>query len=151
MMTQSGQWIPSYAGQQPLQDPEFIEFMRRQNIIGGNGQSQQGQQRMTPPIIHADIIQIGSLDEMNQYPVTPGSSQMFMTRDEQIIAVRSMYNNGHSDDYYDKRPPEPPAPTLNPAEYVRRDELAALIAEALQAQQTPQTTRRTAKKDEEAA
>jgi hypothetical protein len=72
---------------------------------------------------------------------------MFITKDEQTIAVRSMYaNNQHSDDIYDKRPPAPPAPTLNPADYVRKDELEALIADALQARTAPRKA-----KSEEAA
>ena len=107
---------------------------------------------MTPPTIDAKIIQVDSIEAIDRFPMAAGTSQMYMTKDEQNIVVRSMYANGqHNDDVYDKRPPAPPAPTLNPADYVRRDELAALIAEALQAQQTPQTTRRTLKKDEEAA
>ena len=32
-------------------------------------------------------------------------------------------------DIYDKRPPEPPAPVLNPEDFVRKDELSALITE----------------------
>jgi hypothetical protein len=125
-----------------------MDFMRRQGLAG-NTQPQQStqQQTMTPPTIHADIIQIGTLDEMDQYSVAPGASQMFMTRDEQIIAVRSMFaNNQHSDDIYDKRPPAPPAPTLNPAEYVRKDELQAMLSELLQARTTPVKT--TTKKEE---
>ena len=62
----------------------------------------------------------------------PSTSQMFMTRDEKNIVVRSMYANGqHTDDIYDRRPPEPPAPTINPADYVRKDELSALISEVM--------------------
>lgn len=148
MMFQNGQWAPNFPGQQPWQDPEFMDFVRRQNLLG-NSQSQQqgGQQNMTPPTIHADIIQIGALNEMDQYGIAPGASQMFMTRDEQTIAIRSAFaNNQHNDDIYDKRPPAPPAPTLNPADYVRKDELQALIAEALQARTAP-----TKAKKEEAA
>ena len=74
---------------------------------------------------------------------------MFITKDEQTIAVRSMYaNNQHSDDIYDKRPPAPPAPTLNPADYVRKDELQALIADALQAHIAPHKA--ATKKEDEA-
>lgn len=141
MMTQSGQWIPDYAGQQPYSDPAFVDFMRRHNMLG-NGQNQQGgqPQMMTPPTIDAKIIQIMKLDEMDSYAVAPGTSQMFITKDETHIAIRSMYANGqHSDDIYDKRPPAPPAPTLNPDDYVRRDEMPELVAQAIQAQAAQKT------------
>ena len=147
MLDRFGNWYPDFPGQQPYQDPAYMRAYSQQ----GQQQTQQPaqQQRLTPPTIHADIIQIGTLDEINQYPIAPGASQMFITKDEQTIAVRSMYaNNQHSDDIYDKRPPAPPAPTLNPADYVRKDELESLISEALQARTVP---RKTATKNEEAA
>lgn len=147
MVDRIGNWYPDWPGQQPYQDQAFIDFMRRQGMSGAQQQAPQ-QQRMTPPTIHAEIIQIDNLEGMNQHPVAPGASQMFMTKDEQIIAVRNMYDRGqYSDDIYDKRPPEPPAPTLNPAEYVRKDELQAMIAELLQAQTAP---RKAPVKDKEA-
>lgn len=145
MLDRFGNWYPDFPGQQPYQDPAYMRAYSQQ----GQQQPQQPaqQQRLTPPTIHADIIQIGTLDEMSQYPIAPGASQMFITKDEKTIAVRSMYaNNQHSDDIYDKRPPAPPAPTLNPADYVRKDELEALIADALQARTAPRKA-----KNEEAA
>jgi hypothetical protein len=115
----------------------------------GQQQTQQQGQMMTPPTIRAEIVQVDSLDAIDRYPMAAGTSQMFMTKDEAAIVVRSMYANGqHNDDIYDKRPPAPPAPTLNPAEYVRKDELQALIAEALQARTAP--AKATAKKEEAA-
>lgn len=148
MIDRMGNWYPDWPGQQPYQDPAYVRAYGQQNQQHGQ---QQGQS-LTPPTIRAEIVQVDTLDAIDRFPMAAGTSQMFMTKDEQNIVVRSMYANGqHNDDIYDKRPPAPPAPTLNPAEYVRRDELAALIAEALQAQQTPQTTRRALKKDEEAA
>jgi hypothetical protein len=112
-------------------------------------QAQQNQQSLTPPTIRAEIVQVDSLDAIDRFPMAAGTSQMFMTKDEQNIVVRSMYANGqHNDDVYDKRPPAPPAPTLNPADYVRKDELQALIADALQAHTAPH---KAATKKEEAA
>lgn len=143
MIDQFGRWYPDYPGQQTWQDPAYMRLYGQQ----GQQQAQQQGQMMTPPTIRAEIVQVDSLDAIDRYPMAAGTSQMFMTKDEAAIVVRSMYANGqHNDDIYDKRPPAPPAPTLNPAEYVRKDELQALIAEALQARTAP--AKATAKKEE---
>ena len=145
MIDQFGRWYPDYPGQQTWQDPAYMRLYGQQ----GQQQTQQQGQMMTPPTIRAEIVQVDSLDAIDRYPMAAGTSQMFMTKDEAAIVVRSMYANGqHNDDIYDKRPPEPPAPTLNPADYVRKDELEALIADALQAQTAP---RKAATKKEETA
>lgn len=145
MIDQFGRWYPDYPGQQTWQDPAYMRAYSQNQPAQG----QQNQQGLTPPTIRAEIVQVDSMDAIDRFPMAAGTSQMFMTKDEANIVVRSMYANGqHSDDIYDKRPPAPPAPTLNPAEYVRKDELEALIADALQAQTAP---RKAATKKEEAA
>lgn len=136
MVDQFGRWYPDYPGQQTWQDPAYMR------LYGQQGQQQAHQpaqgQMMTPPTIRAEIVQVDSMEAIDRHPMAAGTSQMFMTKDEQIIVVRSMYANGqHNDDIYDKRPPAPPAPTLNPADYVRKDELEALLADALQAHTAP--------------
>jgi len=143
MIDRMGNWYPDWPGQQPYQDPAYVRVYGQQN----QQQGQQQGQSLTPPTIRAEIVQVDSLDAIDRFPMAAGTSQMFMTKDEAAIVVRSMYANGqHNDDVYDKRPPAPPAPTLNPADYVRKDELQALIAEALQARTAP-----TKAKKEEAA
>ena len=125
----TGAWYPSYYGQTPETDPDF------QQVYGNRGQGtpQGGQQSMTPPIIHADIIQIDDPAEMDRHPMAAGTNQMFATRDDGHIIIRSMLANGeHADTYYDKRPPAPPAPKINPEDYVRKEDLPALIAETIQ-------------------
>lgn len=145
MIDQFGRWYPDYPGQQTWQDPAYMRAYSQNQPAQG----QQNQQGLTPPTIRAEIVQVDSMDAIDRFPMAAGTSQMFMTKDEANIVVRSMYANGqHSDDIYDKRPPAPPAPTLNPADYVRKDELEALIADALQAQTAP---RKAATKKEEAA
>lgn len=128
----TGAWYPDYFGQRPEMDPQYI----RTYGIGGQNQAQNGQQNgqaMTPPTIHAGIIMIDDFAEMDRYPVAPGTNQMFATKDENHFAIRAMYANGeHADTFYDKRPPAPPKPEINPAEYARKDEIAALVAEAIQ-------------------
>jgi hypothetical protein len=143
MIDRMGNWYPDWPGQQPYQDPAYVRAYGQQN----QHQGQQQGQSLTPPTIRAEIVQVDTLDAIDRFPMAAGTSQMFMTKDEQNIVVRSMYANGqHNDDIYDKRPPAPPAPTLNPADYVRKDELEALISEALQARTAPRKA-----KSEEAA
>lgn len=145
MIDRMGNWYPDWPGQQPYQDPAYVRAYGQQN----QQQGQQQGQMMTPPTIDAKIIQVDSIEAIDRFPMAAGTSQMYMTKDEQNIVVRSMYANGqHNDEIYDKRPPAPPAPTLNPADYVRKDELQALIADALQAHTAPH---KAATKKEEAA
>ena len=145
MIDRMGNWYPDWPGQQPYQDPAYVRIYGQQN----QQQGQQQGQMMTPPTIDAKIIQVDSIEAIDRFPMAAGTSQMYMTKDEQNIVVRSMYANGqHNDDVYDKRPPAPPAPTLNPADYVRKDELQELIADALQAHTAPHKA--TTKKEEAA-
>lgn len=126
MIDQMGRWYPDYPGQQPQQDPQFMRMM---GFTGQNSQNNQSSQSMTPPTIHAEIIQYGAEDEVDRYPLAAGASQMFVSRDETTFIVKTMHQGGQFDkEYYDKRPPAPPAPTLNPAEYVRKDELETIMA-----------------------
>ena len=145
MVDQMGRWYPDFPGQQPFQDPAYIRAYGQQ----GQHQAQQPAQMMTLPTIDAKIMQVDNVDAIDRVTITPGAPQMFWTKDEQTIVVRTVYaNNQHSDRVWKEQPPEPPATTLNPADYVRKDELQALIAEALQARTAP---RKATKNDEEAA
>lgn len=128
----TGAWYPSYPNQTPDQDPDFVRvYGNRQNNAPQNGQP--GGAAMTPPTIHADIIMVDDFAEMDRYPLAAGSNQMFATKDEAHFAIRSMYANGeHADVFYDKRPPAPPEPKIDPADYVRKEDLPDLIAEVIQ-------------------
>lgn len=90
---------------------------------------QQQQVMMTPPTIHAEIVQVDGEQAASAYPVGAGMSQMMIARDDSAIYIKSATANGATLDVYVRRPPEPPAPKFDPAEYVRRDELAAILAE----------------------
>ena len=77
-----------------------------------------------------DIIPVDSIDAAEAFPVPVGSTQLMIGRDDSFMAVKVNGVNGQSSfTVYDKRPPEPPAPKFDPAEYVRRDELEKLIDE----------------------
>lgn len=129
MIDTLGRWYPDYPGQQPYQDPAYMR------TVGQPVQNQQNniQQDMTPTI-RAEIKQVDNIEAIDRVPMAGGTSQMFMTKDESAIVIRSMLANGqHSDVIYDKRPPAPPAPKFDPSEYVRRDELETLLSAALAA------------------
>ena len=124
---------------------------------------QQPAQMMTPPTIRAEIIQIdddGWEDYVDHFPVAGGASQMFMTRSEGKIIIKSTGQTGPLPlIIYDKRPPAPPAPVFDPGEFVRKDEfnerLNAILdaLEANQKEEPAQTAqnapRRAAKKEVE--
>lgn len=139
------------------QMPMYGQQMPNNGYISGtfqNGNTQTMQQpqqqpapMMTPPTIRAEIIQIEDEAAVDRFPLAAGASQMFMTRAEDKIIIKTMGQDGSLPlVIYDKRPPAPPAPKFDPAEYVRRDEADKLIMErvetlvsaALTAQKAPQ-------------
>ena len=90
---------------------------------------QQAAQNMTPPTIHAEIVQVESEQAAASYPVGAGASQMMIARDESAIYVKTASANGqYVLTVFDKRPPAPPEPVFDPGDYVRRDEIETLIA-----------------------
>lgn len=142
----TGQQMPMYGQQMPNNGYMSGAFQN------GNTQPvQQPQQQpapvMTPPTIRAEIIQIEDEAAVDRFPLAAGASQMFMTRAEDKIIIKTMGQDGALPlVIYDKRPPAPPAPKFDPAEYMRRDEADKLIMErvetlvsaALTAQKAPQ-------------
>ena len=106
-------------------------------------QQPQQPQMMTPPTIRAEIVQVDGEDAANRYPVGAGASQMMIARDDSAIYVKTAAANGQGFtlDVFEKRPPAPPAPTFDPEQYVRKDELEMLVSAALAAQQSEQATR----------
>ena len=62
-------------------------------------------------------------------PVSNGNTQMVIAKDDSFIAVKAVGLDGNvAIQYYDKRPPAPPAPSFDPALYVTRDELETRLA-----------------------
>lgn len=158
MVNQYGQWIPDYPGQQPNMDPQFLRlYGQQQPGQQAAAQTQPMQQAMTRPTIHAEIIQVSNGEqgeqEVTQYPVGVGQSQMFIAQDESAIYVKEATANGSIIDVYPKRPPAPTPPPFNPAEYVRIDALPAIVAAevqtALAAVMPPARTARAVKKEPE--
>lgn len=98
---------------------------------GGNNQMQQqaqtAPQMMTPPTIHAEIVQIADRNEALNFPVGAGQAQMMITRDDSTIFVKSAFANGQSSlTEYVKKEPEPQKPA---ADYITREEFEKRLAE----------------------
>lgn len=82
-------------------------------------------QGMSPPTIHADIVQVSGEQEALNYPVAAGSTQMMIDRDDSAIYIKSAYANGQPtlEVYRKEEKTETPAP-----DYVTKEELAELLA-----------------------
>ena len=131
MVDQYGRWYPDYPGQQPYQDPAYMRAIG-QAVPGQQAQMSGATQQDMTPTIRTEIKQVDSIDAISRTPPAPGTTGAYMTKDEQTIIFRSMYANGeYKDRIYDQRPPAPPAPKFDPALYVRKDEIPALVDEAL--------------------
>ena len=107
-------------------------------------------QGLSLPTRYAEIIQVEDEGVVDRFQIGAGQSQMFMNKSETFVAVKTAYQDGtgYTVDYYDKRPPAPPAPIFDPEEYVRKDELETLVSAALAAQAAQSTKRATNKKEE---
>lgn len=141
MVDQFGRWSPDFPGQQPFMDPQYVRHWQQpvQTVQQTAPQPQQPAPAatMTPPTIHAEIIQVSSGEqgekEAAQYPLGAGQSQMFITRDETVIYIKTATANGYTLDIFDKRPPAPTPPPFDPTAYVRIEDLPSLVAPAVQA------------------
>ena len=82
-------------------------------------------QGMSPPTIHADIVQVSGEQEALNYPVAAGSTQMMIDRDDSAIYIKSAYANGQPtlEVYRKEEKKDVPAP-----DYVTKEELAELLA-----------------------
>ena len=90
-----------------------------------------------------EVESADSIRAAQETQVGAGQTKMFIGKDDSFILVKAVSMTGQVVmDIYDKRPPEPPAPVLNPEEFVRKDELSTLIAEIV-----GQQKRTTAKKE----
>lgn len=127
MIDAYGRWFPDYPGQQIYQDPQYIAKLNQQQNMPQAQQNGQGQS-MTPPTIRADIIQIGAPEEVDRYQQQPGTSQMFITRDESCIIIREQGQSGYSLTHYDRRQPEPVARAIDTTRFVTREELEERLA-----------------------
>ena len=111
-------YYPQYQAYQPVQPQPMQQI-----------QQQTQQQGMTPPTVHADIIQISSEQEGVNFPVAAGASQMMILKDESAIFVKTAFPNGQSTFVaYEKRPPKPAEKPVDFSLYVTREELEERLA-----------------------
>lgn len=118
-----------------------------------NQQFQPAQQSLTPPTIHAEIIQIdGGKKEVENYPVNAGCSQMFIAKDEQTIFIKSVLANGqYTIDEYQKKEPEPEQETNLLENYVTIDMLNSRLSEIVSSfsqQNQPKSSRKSDKRED---
>lgn len=135
------QMYPQY--QQGYQMPQYQPMQGVQNIY----QQPVQQQGMSPPTVHADIVQVSGEQEAMNYPVAAGQSQMMLAKDDSAIYVKTAFANGQSTlNVFVKRPPEPPQKPVDMTAYVTHDELesrlAALAASAAQNAPVKKTTKK---------
>lgn len=115
-------WYPDWYGQQPQDDPQYVAWARQQ--------TPQPAQTPAPPMtptIRADMIEVASIAEAEAYQLSPGMSQMFYTRDHTTFIVKEQGQSGYNLMIYDRRPPEPPRPALDPSQYVTWEALDKYI------------------------
>lgn len=118
----------------PMSYQQFYQPQYQQpysSFQSGNNQMQQqaNTQMMTPPTIHAEIVQIADRNEASNFPVGAGQAQMMITRDDSSIFVKTAFANGQSNLVeYVKKAPEPQKPA---ADYVTREEFEKRLAEIL--------------------
>lgn len=111
-------------------------------------QQPQQAQMMTPPTIRAEIVQVGSRAEAENFPVGAGQTQMMIAKDDSAIYIKTAFANGQATlDEYIKKPPEQEKPL---PDYVTREEFEQRIA-ALMASQQPKAEekQRKVKSDEQ--
>jgi len=87
-------------------------------------------QMMTPPTIHAEIVQINGRDDAVNFPVGTGQSQMMMTKDDSAIYIKSAYANGQSTLIKYAKEEAKPQETQK-VDYVTREEFERRIAEIM--------------------
>ena len=82
-----------------------------------------------------DVVAVANEQAVNDFFVPVGVTQMFVATDDSFVAFKSNGANGQGGvTFYDKRPPAPEKPPVDLSDYVRRDEIEALVAAAVSAQ-----------------
>lgn len=79
-----------------------------------------------------EVIPVDNEESAVGWPVGVGETKELMSKNDAFVCFKSVSMNGQTEiTFYDKRPPKPPEPVFNPTEYVRKDELRALITETM--------------------
>lgn len=111
----------------------------------------QQMQQQSQPSKYVEAVPVDTEAEAENCPMAAGTSAVFFARNDSFIAVKAVGVNGQvSFSVFDKRPPAPEAPVFDPSAFVRRDELPALLAEALEKTKLPTSAKRASRETEAA-
>lgn len=100
----------------------YMYYQPSQTQVMQQPVQQQPQQNMMP-VIQTSIIQVNDVDDVEKYQIANGQSQMFISKDDSRIYIKSATANGTAVEVYAKQPaPKPP-------EYVTVDQLKAMFKE----------------------
>lgn len=123
-MTYNNGFPMSYQQYYPQQQ---VGFQQPMNIP-----QQAQQQMMTPPTIHAEIVQVSNKSEAMNFPVGAGQAQMMMAKDDSAIFIKTAFANGQSNIVeYVREAPDPETPS---ADYVTREEFERRLAELVKSE-----------------
>lgn len=82
-------------------------------------------QSISQPVIHADIIQVNSENEAENFGVAAGNTQLMCAKDDSAFYVKTCYPNGESRlEVYDRRQPKSPTKP----DYITREELNEILS-----------------------
>ena len=112
-----------------MQNPQYFypatyqnPYMYYQSVQPTQPVIQQNvQQQNMMPTIQTSIIQVESADDVDKFQIANGQSQMFISKDDTKIFVKSATANGSSVETYIKQPAKK-AP-----EYVTREQLEDML------------------------
>lgn len=83
-------------------------------------------QPYSPPTIRAEIIQVSDEAEVQNYPLAAGATQMFMSKDDKYIFIKTAYTNSPAQVItYSKGEQKPPV------EYVTKEELDKRLSDMM--------------------
>lgn len=120
------QFYPQY--QQPYQIPQYQQ------------PTQPAQQMPQPSSRMTEVFPAASEKAVLEFPVTAGTTQMFVANDESFIAVKEVSVTGQiSTIFFDRRPPAPAEKPVDLTAYVTREELDQRLA-ALSARKAKKET-----------
>lgn len=105
-----------------------MQYQQQQVQQNQNQQPVQQPQMMTPPTIHAEIVQVGSREEGVNFPVGAGQTQMMMLKDDSAIYIKSAFPNGQSS-FVEYKRKENKTATAAETNYVTREEFERRISE----------------------
>ena len=131
------QWFPDYPGQRMQDDPQYINWLNQQQQARQLTQPQTPAPQMTP-FIDARMLQVNSIAEAEAFRLEPSQSQLFYTADRAAFIVKEQGQTGYNLLIYDRRPPEPQKPPIDPTQFVTWDGLEKRL-EAISAPKAPRS------------